>query len=66
MGQVLAFKPHLKPWTSRPEADPARYFCQQCNSEQFRLLACGTIRCSACGVRMSNIRVRQVRPEVEG
>ena len=43
---------------ARPaDADAAHYFCLRCDSDQFRLFACGTVHCASCGALMRNITV---------
>jgi DNA-directed RNA polymerase subunit RPC12/RpoP len=33
------------------------YYCERCESEQFRLLTAGDVHCARCGARMANLQV---------
>jgi DNA-directed RNA polymerase subunit RPC12/RpoP len=44
----------------RPRADPRsglEYYCERCESEEFRLYTAGTVHCARCGARMANLQV---------
>ena len=39
-----------------PEAVP-HYFCQRCDTDQFKLYASGAVHCASCGALIRNILV---------
>ena len=47
-----------KPARSRLKAPEApRFFCLSCDTDQFKLYACGTVHCASCGALIRNIEV---------
>lgn len=54
----------LAKFRKKPEKkDRLAYYCQNCNSEQFRLSASGTVVCAACEYRMRNLAVTFLQKE---
>ena len=45
----------LAPGRSAPDAP--RFFCLSCDADQFKLYACGTVHCAACGALIRNVEV---------
>ncbi len=44
----------------RPSAAPREgleYYCERCDSEEFRLYTAGAVHCARCGARMANLQV---------
>ena len=34
-----------------------RYFCLTCDSDRFKLYACGAVHCASCGSLIRNVRI---------
>lgn len=45
----------VQPAATTEVLDAEHYFCQRCDSDQFRLYATGAVHCSKCSALMSNV-----------
>lgn len=48
-------RPDLRPGAAPREG--LEYYCERCDSEEFRLYTAGTVHCARCGARMANLQV---------
>jgi ribosomal protein L37AE/L43A len=57
--QLSEYRKARKPAPAEAVAQepPPHYFCQRCDTDQFKLYASGVVHCAHCGALMRNILV---------
>lgn len=51
--------------SATPDSAP-HYYCQRCDTDQFKLFASGEVHCAHCGALMRNILVHSEPPSRTG
>ena len=55
--QLDSYRKTRKSAHVRRAPDAPRFFCLSCDSDQFKLYACGTVHCASCGALIRNVEV---------
>jgi len=64
MKNVIRLDDHRQP--RRPPREPRvpdapRFFCLNCDTDQFKLYASGTVHCATCGALIRNVEVSNLQ-----